>query len=81
MLLFQGKVCPELGTTLPKLVLLVWKYVMKDFKIRPGSALDNLTWLTYSGQGLAAGCGWGAIRREAMMEPGQYWTVNGDGKD
>jgi len=50
MLLFQGKVCPELGTTLPKLVLLVWKYVMKDFKIRPGSALDNLTWLTYSGQ-------------------------------
>ena len=49
MLLFQGKVCPELGTTLPKLVLLVWKYVMKDFKIRPGSALDNLTWLTYSG--------------------------------
>ena len=30
---------------------------------------------------LAAGCDRGAIRREAIMEPDQYWTVNGDGEE
>ena len=42
--------------------------------------------LTYYGQEpvtapLTAGRGRGAIRREAMMEPGHYWIVYGDGRD
>ena len=69
----------------------------EDMKIAPYSGLPIPTGimkilmmitstLTYYGQEpvtapLTAGRGWGDIRREAMMQPGQYWIVNGGGRD
>ena len=55
-------------------------YLLK-IVIYPTLVLTTGALALVSSHTLAAGCDRGAIRREVMMQPGQYWIVNDDGRD